>query len=79
MRKLKSKKLFEVAMNQKEHKCILKGFCCFHFRYEGYAFCLSEVLGKGCEVQKLENLGKEICESEEELNPSLPLFKFKDH
>ena len=79
LRRLKSKTLFEVAMNQKEYKCILNGFCSFHFMYEGYAFCISEVLGKGCEIQKLENLEKEICLSEEELHPSLALFKFNDH
>jgi hypothetical protein len=76
LRKLRRKKLFETAMNQRKSRCILNGYCPLHFRYEGYTFCVSEVLGKGCEVQKLEKLEKEICQSYKEFDTSLPLFPF---
>ena len=79
LRKLKSRKLFETAMNQRESRCILNGFCSFHFRYEGYTFCVSEVLGKGCGVEKLEKLEKETCQGVEEFDTLLSLFPFNEH
>lgn len=65
LRRLGSKKLFKILMNQKESKCLLNGFCSLLFRYEGYTFCLSEVLGRGCEIENLKKLEKEICKTEE--------------
>ncbi len=79
LRKLKCKKLFEMAMNQGKTRCTLSGYCPLCFKYEGYTFCLSEVLGKGCEVQKMEKLEKEICESDEGFDFSLSLFAFNGH
>jgi hypothetical protein len=52
-------------MNQKESKCLMHGFCSFLFKYEGYTFCLSEVLRQGCEIENLEKLEKEMGKSEE--------------
>jgi len=68
----------KILMNQKESKCLLYGFCSLLFKYEGYTFCLSEVLGHGCEIEKLKKLEKEICKSEEgppsEEEVEVPLF-----
>ncbi len=66
-------------MSQRKSRYILDGYCSLHFKYEGYTFCLSEVLGKGCEVQKMEKLEKEICESDEGFDFSLSLFAFNGH
>ena len=78
LRRLGSKKLFKILMNQKESKCLLNGFCSLLFKYEGYTFCLSEVLGRGCEIENLEKLEKEICKTEEgfpsEAKADLSLF-----
>ena len=79
LRKLKRKKLFETAMSQRKSRCILNGYCSLHFRYEGYTFCLSEVLGKGCEVQELEKLEKEIYQRDEGFDASLSLFPLDEH
>jgi len=76
LRKLKCKHLCEMVMRQRKSRCLLNGYCPLHFRYEGYTFCVSEVLGKGCEVQKLEKLEKEICQRNEEFDTLLPLFPF---
>ena len=65
LRRMGRKKLFKMLMSQKESKCILSGLCSFHFEYKGYTFCLSEVLGEGCELERLKRLEKEICEREE--------------
>jgi hypothetical protein len=59
------KKLFKILMSQKESKCLMHGFCSLLFKYEGYTFCLSEVLGHGCEIENLKKLEEEICKSEE--------------
>ncbi len=56
--------LFEMVMNQREFKClIMNGPCPFYFKHKGYGFCLSEVLGKGCEWQQMEKLEGEISKT----------------
>ena len=65
LRRLESKKLFKILMNQKESTCLLNGFCSLLFKYKGYTFCLSEVLGRGCEIDNLKKLENEICKREE--------------
>ncbi len=78
VRRLGKKNLFEMLMDQKESRCLLNGLCSFYFEYKGYTFCISEVLGKGCESQKLKKLEQEACEAKEEPAPAeqadAPLF-----
>ena len=80
IRRLGKKNLFKMLMNQKESRCLLYGLCSFRFEYKGYIFCISEVLGKGCESQKLKKLEQEACESEEGLlseeKVEAPLFDY---
>jgi len=64
LRRLGGKKLFKIVMNQKESKCLTHGFCSLLFKYEGYTFCLSEVLGRGCEIEGLKKLEKEMYTDE---------------
>jgi hypothetical protein len=66
LRRLGCKKLFKILMNQKESKCLLYGLCSLLFKYKGYTFCLSEVLGQRCEIENLKKLEKEINKCEEE-------------
>jgi hypothetical protein len=65
LRKMGRKNLVNMLMSQKESKCLLNGLCSLHFDYEGYTFCLSEILGEGCESQRLKKLEKEACKREE--------------
>jgi hypothetical protein len=78
LRRMGRKNLFKMLMSQKESKCLLDGLCSLHFEYKGYTFCLSEVLGEGCESEKLKKLEKEACEREEaeasRENIDAPLF-----
>lgn len=78
LRSLGVRNLFEIVMNQRESKCVLNGLCPFYFKHRGYGFCLSEVLGKGCELQKLEKLQSEICQTDKAMNLTLPLIIFND-
>ena len=79
LRRLGSKSLFRVLMSQRESECLRNGLCSFRFKYRGYTFCLSEVLGRGCEVESLKKLEKEI-DANKEGSPSqkkadVPLFE----
>jgi hypothetical protein len=78
LRKMGRKNLFKMLMSQKESKCLLNGLCSLHFDYNGYTFCLSEILGEGCESERLKKLEKEACEREEAQaspeNIDAPLF-----
>ncbi|MFB3887260.1 MAG: hypothetical protein ACE144_18705 [Thermodesulfobacteriota bacterium] len=79
LRRLEVRILFEMVMNQRESKClIINGLCPFYFRHEGYGFCLSEVLGKGCELQQLEKLEIEGCRAYETGSSSLLLSLFRE-
>ncbi len=78
VRRLGKKNLLNMLMGQKESKCLLSGLCSYHFKYNGYTFCLSEVLGEGCESHRLKKLEQEVCEEEEGLvsgeEVAVPLF-----
>jgi len=78
VRRLGKKNLFKMLMGQKESRCLLNGLCSFYFEYKGYTFCISEILGEGCESQKLKKLEQEACEPKEGLmseeNVEVPLF-----
>jgi|GEM_PF-489060 hypothetical protein len=78
LRRIGRKNLFKMLMSQKESTCVLSGLCSFHFDYKGYTFCLSEILGEGCESERLKKLEKEACEREEarasQENVDFPLF-----
>ena len=76
LRSLGVRNLFEIVMNQKESKCVLNGLCPFYLKHRGHGSCLSEVLGKGCELQKLEKPQTEICQAGKVFSFTLPLFTF---
>jgi len=83
VRRLGKKNLFRVLMDQKESKCLLRGLCSFYFEYKGFTFCISEVLGEGCEFQRLKKMEQEACEAKEGLTLTseeegeIPLFDCK--
>jgi len=56
LRHLTSKELLEMAFKQKEKGCILGGLCQYKITYKGAGFCISELLGKGCEMEYLRKL-----------------------
>ncbi len=52
LRKLRERDLLRMVLNQKEGKCVLGGVCRFLLEYRGILFCVSEILGQGCQVEK---------------------------
>jgi len=63
--------LFKLAMDQRLSKCLVGGIACgFTLQYKGIRFCVSELLGKGCHVER-SGQWDQFCPDEEKIN--LPL------
>jgi hypothetical protein len=70
--------LLKLALNRRMSSCLVGARPCgFYLKYKGTSFCVSEVLGKGCQVESLD--ASEECNSpEEETNFSFPFFQRKE-
>jgi hypothetical protein len=51
--------LLKMAFRQKEKNCVLGGVCPFLLEYQCILFCVSEILGHGCQIEKLRLLSIE--------------------
>ncbi len=52
--KMHRENLLNMVMDQKLSKCLVGGMTCgYSLLYKGIRFCVSEVLGKGCLVERL--------------------------
>lgn len=57
LQKMSRKDLLKLALNQRMSKCLIGGrSCCFYLQFKGSSFCVSEILGKGCLVERLGHL-----------------------
>jgi hypothetical protein len=75
---MKKRKLFKLTSSQKISRCLIGGRPCgFYLHYGGFNFCLSEILGQGCEFEKSEKL-EDSVEDPRETNYRLPLTKEPD-
>jgi hypothetical protein len=61
--------LFKMAFCQKERKCVLGGVCPYLLEYQCILFCVSEILGQGCQMEKLRLLSGESDQSEDGVSP----------
>jgi len=52
LRRLGRVTLLKMAFSQREKHCVLRGLCPFYIDYKGYGFCVSEILGEGCQEEK---------------------------
>lgn len=77
LKKMSKSDLFRLLGNQKISRCVIKdGVCPFLFNYKGFNFCISELLGEGCQDERIKKL-QEINKIGERFWFSLPL-KFKE-
>ncbi len=53
LRQMVKKDLMKMVFSQPERNCILGGTCPFLLNYQQILFCVSEVLGQGCQLEKL--------------------------
>jgi hypothetical protein len=64
--------LFRLALNRRMSNCLIGGrLCGFFLQYKGSNFCVSEILGEGCQVQRLEQW-EQLYDEKGEANFSLP-------
>jgi hypothetical protein len=52
LRKMTKGDVLRMVFSQKERKCLLGGVCPFLFEYQHILFCVSEILGQGCQVER---------------------------
>jgi hypothetical protein len=70
--------LFRLVANQRIPKCLIGGtVCCYYLRYGEAGFCISELLGQGCQLERLRKL-EEVHPCDEEAGPFLPFKKKMD-
>jgi hypothetical protein len=67
--------LFKLAMDQRLSKCLVGGITCgLTLQYKGIRFCLSELLGKGCLVER-SGQWDQFGSGKEKINSSLTLLR----
>lgn len=72
LRKMSTGDLFKLALNLRVSYCLIGGGPCgLLLQYKGSNFCVSEIIGKGCQVEKLEQL-EQPYDEKEKVNFSLP-------
>ena len=71
LRKMTKANLLKMGLGQKEKKCLLGGVCPFLLEYRRILFCISEILGQGCQVerQKVVSVQEDQSESESSQRP----------
>jgi len=52
LRRMRKGDLLRIVLSQKERKCVLGGVCRFLLEYRRILFCVSEILGQGCQVER---------------------------
>ncbi len=66
LRRLAKGDLLKMVFGQAEKNCILGGTCPFLLNYQQIRFCVSEVLGQGCQVERSRtSLGNGEAEGKE--------------
>ena len=72
LRRMSKGDLFKLALHSRMSYCLIGGRPCgFLLQYEGSNFCVSEILGKRCQVERLMQ-SEELYDEREKVNFSLP-------
>lgn len=70
LQKMRTRNLFKMAMDQKLSKCLVGGRTCgCALLYRGIRFCVSELLGKGCLLERLTEWERFFPEQETPPDP----------
>jgi len=74
LRRMSRRYLLSLASTKRVSKCFLGGrACCLHLHYQGFNFCISEIMGEGCQVEKSAKV-EEVHQSHDETGCPLPLM-----
>jgi hypothetical protein len=72
LRRMRTRDVFKLALNWRISYCLVGGRPCrFLLQYKGSIFCVSEILGKGCQVGRLMQF-EQLYDEREKVNFSLP-------
>jgi hypothetical protein len=72
---MSSGSLFTIVANQRISNCLIGSKPCgFSLHYKGIHLCVSELMGKGCLVERLEP-SEQLYPEEEGINSFLPIFE----
>lgn len=75
LRKMGKTELLKLVTKQKISSCLVGGTLCrFHLHYKEYTFCASEIVGHGCQLEKLKRL-EEVYSEDERRVPFTPLLQ----
>jgi hypothetical protein len=75
LRRMNKGDLFKLVSNQRISRCLISGRACgFYLHYKRFNFCVSEILGQSCQVDRLEKL-EDRYEDLQEINYPLPLIE----
>ena len=75
LKRMKRGDLFKLVMDQRLSNCLVGGMVCgYSIHYKGVCFCVSELLGKGCLVERLGQWEK-FYPNKGKINNSLPLLQ----
>ncbi len=66
LRKMTKGDLLRMVLSQKERKCVLGKFCPFLLEYRCILFCVSEILGQGCQVERQKGVSVQDDKSRNE-------------
>jgi len=77
LRRMNKRDLFKLTSSQRISRCLIGGTCGFYLHYRGFNFCLTEILGRGCQVERSKKL-EDSCEDLREADYRLPLTKKSD-
>jgi hypothetical protein len=72
--KMSRKHLLSLASTKRVSKCFLGGRArCLHLHYQGFNFCVSEIMGEGCRVERLAKV-EEVYQNQDGISCPLPLM-----
>ena len=72
LRRMSRRHLLRLASTQRVSKCLIGvRACCLHLHYQGFNFCISEIMGEGCQVERSART-EEFHQRGEKINSWLP-------
>jgi hypothetical protein len=75
LRRMRGGDLFKLVVSQRMSKCLIGGVACpLYLHYKEFSFCVSEILGQGCQVERLKKL-EQVYHDEEKINFLLPFVQ----
>jgi hypothetical protein len=73
LRRMSRRHLLSLASTKRVSKCFLGArACCLHLYHQGFNFCISEIMGEGCQVERSAKV-EEVYQSQDETSCPLPL------